>query len=85
MTTVAYIEYLASPSWKLKSLEAKERAGWRCQACGREDLPLEVHHNSHRRLGCEREQDLIVLCEECHELFWERMPRLPIPRAYTAM
>jgi hypothetical protein len=30
---------------------------------------LEVHHNTYERYGDESTFDLIVLCEQCHELF----------------
>ncbi len=45
-----------------------ERDGWRCQRCGRRDR-LEVHHLEHRsRGGRDANDNLIVLCRECHEL-----------------
>ena len=66
MVYVTYAEYLTTTTWKLRSLQAKDRAGWRCENCG-SDGPLETHHWTYERVGREREDDLIVLCEDCHE------------------
>jgi 5-methylcytosine-specific restriction endonuclease McrA len=42
------------------------RAGHKCEKCGAE-FPLQVHHKTYARLGKEGPDDLIVLCESCHE------------------
>jgi 5-methylcytosine-specific restriction endonuclease McrA len=62
----AYAAYLQSPYWRLHARrQALHRAGHRCQDCG---FPraLEVHHLTYVRLGCERPEDLLALCAECH-------------------
>jgi 5-methylcytosine-specific restriction endonuclease McrA len=49
---------------KLKILE---RDGWRCQRCGRRDR-LQIHHIIRRsQSGADCEENLIVLCGECHD------------------
>jgi 5-methylcytosine-specific restriction endonuclease McrA len=62
---ISYTEYLATPQWRAKALEAKQRAGWLCALCpsGEE---LETHHRTYARVGRERPEDLIVLCGRCH-------------------
>jgi len=65
MVTITYAEYLTTDTWRLRSLEAKERAGWRCEHC-RSEGPLQTHHWTYERVGRERPDDLIVLCEDCH-------------------
>lgn len=65
MVRVTYAEYLTTQTWKYRALRAKERAGWHCELC-RGDGPLEVHHWTYARVGQERDEDLIVLCEDCH-------------------
>jgi 5-methylcytosine-specific restriction endonuclease McrA len=43
-----------------------ERDGWRCQVCG-SSAELQVHHLQRRsKLGGDQNENLIVLCAECH-------------------
>lgn len=63
-----YAEYLASDDWYQRAKEAKERAGWRCAVCNSKS-PVEAHHRTYQRLGCERNSDIVVLCRRCHKLF----------------
>ena len=43
-----------------------ERDGWQCQYCGRRDQ-LQIHHLVLRsQLGADCEENLIVLCNQCH-------------------
>jgi 5-methylcytosine-specific restriction endonuclease McrA len=67
MVFVSYLEYLTTTAWRTKAYQAKHRADWRCEYCGRENVALETHHQTYARVGRERPDDLIVLCEECHE------------------
>lgn len=69
---IDYYEYIQSEEWKEKALQAKERAGWRCQVCNRsadESLTLDAHHRTYERLGNELHEDITVLCRDCHELY----------------
>lgn len=70
---INYYEYINSLEWMKKSGEAKRRAGYKCQVCNRSnsETVLHTHHRTYERLGAEREQDLIVLCRECHRIFHE--------------
>jgi hypothetical protein len=63
-----YAEYLASPEWRERRDRAIERAEGRCQLCN-SDKRLNVHHRTYERLGYERDADLTVLCEDCHQHF----------------
>lgn len=64
----SYSEYLASPHWQALRVKMLERARYKCEACQDTDSVLHVHHLTYERLGCELEEDLIVLCEECHKV-----------------
>lgn len=66
-----YYEYIQSPEWKQKADKARKRAGYRCQVCNRsiKEIVLDVHHRTYERLGNERNEDLTVLCRDCHSLF----------------
>lgn len=66
---VNYASYLSSHAWKKTARKMREKAGFKCQLCGANDKPLNVHHNSYERLGRERDDDLVVLCEPCHHRF----------------
>lgn len=60
-----YQRYLESREWALTRALAIHRADRRCQVCAAGE-PLEVHHKTYARLGHERDDDLIVLCADCH-------------------
>ena len=66
---VNYASYISSHAWKKKAREMREKANFKCQLCACTDKPLNVHHNNYERLGRERDDDLIVLCEPCHHKF----------------
>jgi 5-methylcytosine-specific restriction endonuclease McrA len=66
-------EYRLTPEWQTKRTQALSRAGYRCQTCGKNDVRLDVHHNTYERYGDERIFDLVVLCDRCHALFHDPM------------
>lgn len=65
---IPYVEYLRSEHWRERRKGAMERAGHRCQVCNSSG-PLDVHHRTYARRGCELPEDLTVLCRKCHETF----------------
>lgn len=75
MTFADYEAYLQSPEWRARREAALERFGRRCATCNRPDR-LEVHHRTYERLGGEHPSDLVVLCETCHGIFHNRLPKL---------
>jgi 5-methylcytosine-specific restriction endonuclease McrA len=84
MVFVTYAEYLTTTGWRARSWMAMDRAAWRCETPGcASESPLQTHHLSYARLGKERDNDLIVLCEECHArrhgLLDEAVEQLPLP------
>ncbi len=57
---------LDRPAYDVLKLEILRRDGWQCQHCGRRDQ-LQVHHMVRRsQSGADCEENLIVLCGECH-------------------
>lgn len=66
---MSYQQYLHTNHWKETRKVAVERAGHKCQLCGKNNKLLNVHHNSYDNLWNETEQDLIVLCHTCHSKF----------------
>lgn len=69
-----YDRYMQSQEWKRRRAVAIRKAGGRCQVCNRGG-ELHVHHRTYERFGAEMEDDLTVLCEDCHDLY-ERHKRL---------
>lgn len=63
-----YAAYLQSAKWVRKRQESLERFGHRCGVCY-SDGRLAVHHRTYERCGDELVEDLIPLCERCHEAF----------------
>jgi len=70
-----YREYINSTGWKLKAHQIKVDRGYRCQLCNISGFirPLHIHHNTYERLSKEMDRDLVVLCEDCHEMFHKNM------------
>jgi 5-methylcytosine-specific restriction endonuclease McrA len=60
-----YARYLKSAHWQIVRQRALPNAEHRCFYCGKTEQ-LDVHHLSYRRRGCEFDEDLIVLCRQCH-------------------
>ena len=71
LRAMPYKEYLQTPHWKRKREEKVRAAGLRCQLCNRGSVTLNVHHRTYERLGEELEEDLTVLCHDCHSTFHE--------------
>lgn len=65
--TIDYDSYINSEIWRNKANHIRERDGGRCQICGANDVPLEVHHLTYARLYHELDDDLITLCDSCHK------------------
>jgi 5-methylcytosine-specific restriction endonuclease McrA len=70
---MSYSEYLSTREWKATKAAALSWAGYRCQLCNRNDQELHVHHRVYTRRGCERLEDLTVLCGPHHRQFHEVM------------
>lgn len=73
-----YNEYLRTRHWANVRRSALIRAGYRCQVC-LSNVPIDVHHISYARRGCELPEDVIVLCKDrgatkgCHTLQHETL------------
>lgn len=63
-----YRQYLRSKAWRRIRMAMLWIADYRCQLCGRtnSETTLEVHHRNYDRVYCERPEDLMVLCSDCH-------------------
>lgn len=68
--TMPYGDYLLTEHWQQVRRAALERALYRCQICNSPNY-LNVHHRTYERRGYERDDDLLVLCRNCHQIFHE--------------
>lgn len=72
-----YADLLKDRRWQRKRLEVLNAAGWECQGCGDADSgnQLHVHHRRYVRGRKPWEygvDELLALCERCHEIATER-------------
>lgn len=66
MKRAEYQVYLASREWALLKEQVRARSGGRCESCpdGAHD---QTHHLTYERIGRERIEDLLGVCEACHQ------------------
>lgn len=70
MAKMAYFEQLRSPMWQRRRLEIMSRDEFKCQVCYDHESTLNVHHKHYikGRMAWEYSDDeLVTLCESCHE------------------
>lgn len=72
LKTMPYKEYLQTDHWKNVRKRALFRANYKCQLCGSKEN-LNVHHNTYENRGEEKDEDLVVLCENCHGKFHDKI------------
>jgi len=61
-----YQEYLASRDWALLKNKVRERSGGICERC-RQAPYQSTHHKTYARIGRELMEDLLGVCNPCHE------------------
>lgn len=71
LRTMPYRQYLQTPEWQETRRRHLKSTGYRCQVCNAYGVALNVHHRTYERRGNESFKDLIVLCQQCHEIFHE--------------
>lgn len=70
MAKTSYGEQLRHPNWQRKRLEILQRDEFTCQACHDSESTLHVHHRRYikgNKVWEYDDNDLVTLCEECHE------------------
>jgi len=68
LRALPYADYLQSDHWWRVRDTLFKKAHYRCDLCNGPG-PLNVHHKTYERIGCEHYEDLIVLCQPCHATF----------------
>lgn len=75
MATMTYKEQLLHPNWQRKRLEILSRDEFACKLCYDTESTLHVHHKQYAkgRMAWEYPDDeLVTLCEDCHETMHEQ-------------
>jgi len=62
----SYDEYLRSEHWQEVRKATLAAANNRCQWCGSR-VALHIHHKTYDNIGHEHDDDLLVVCRECHD------------------
>jgi len=62
----AYNAYLESDRWKEKRDRIMKKAGGKCRFCGKP--ATQVHHETYKRSGREKDVDLTAVCTHCHAM-----------------
>lgn len=76
---MTYSEQLKHPNWQRRRLERLSDANFTCESCADTQKTLHVHHRRYLkgRMAWEYDdEDLCVLCEDCHEEEHEARARL---------
>lgn len=66
LKSMLYKDYLETDHWKQLRKRKLRLSGYKCQICASTE-DLNVHHNTYENRGCEKDEDLVVLCNECHK------------------
>lgn len=62
----SYARYRMSPQWQTLRRKVLKREGYKCGYCKISNVRLDVHHLNYDRIGKERLEDLVALCQRCH-------------------
>ena len=62
---MTYRDYITSDLWRIRKRRYFETHERKCRACGSRKR-IHLHHKTYRRLGEERDADLVPLCHSCH-------------------
>jgi hypothetical protein len=64
-----YSEYLKTTHWQYVKEKSACDSDARCVTCYSDEIPLHTHHRTYSRVGMEMRNDVISLCDRCHQIF----------------
>lgn len=75
LETMPYKEFLKTEHWQKVRRHVICRRDGRCERCGAEGGPMEVHHKTYEHRGQEDAyiEDLELLCSTCHKAHHKRI------------
>jgi phage terminase large subunit GpA-like protein len=62
---MTYRDYITSDLWRIRKRRYFETHERKCRACSSRKR-IHLHHKTYKRLGEERDADLVPLCHSCH-------------------
>ena len=63
-----YEEYISSKEWKEKRKKVASERNFICEMCKKQvGNKFHVHHMTYKNFMNEKDEDLMLLCKECHE------------------
>lgn len=63
-----YNDYLRTRHWRKIRIKTAEKNNYHCELCEKEvKVGFHIHHKTYRNLGNENLEDLMFLCENCHQ------------------
>src|SRR5215469_14721433 len=65
---ISYKERLKLPDWAELRRRGLDRAGNKCERCGRTECEFHLHHLNYDRFNRELLEDLLVVCVPCHKI-----------------
>lgn len=60
-----YTAYMQSGKWHNRKRHLFQKRGYKCEMCGGGG-PFDIHHKNYDRLGHELDDDLLIVCRDCH-------------------
>lgn len=63
---LAYDRYMQSSRWAKRKVEYYQRNHKLCWRCGT-TVGIHLHHHTYLRMGHELDEDLVPLCQTCHQ------------------
>lgn len=62
-----YEKYLSSKEWKKKREDIAKKRNYICEKCNKYiEKGYHIHHKNYKNFGNEKDEDLLFLCENCH-------------------
>ena len=65
-------DYLHSPEWQAKRKQRLAIDNYICQGCGKDNIPLEIHHINYDTLYNEDINFLVSVCRDCHQAIHDK-------------
>lgn len=79
---LAHKAYLESPEWGKLNRQARDRAGHKCEICGKPAQAVH-HHHYPREWKDDCLANLTVVCNYCHDIQHGRKPKRDFASAHS--